>query len=190
MMQVLKVCNDVNSWQTAIEPTLDNGFDTQWLIKPYNVTSALEDVYGNIELELICQQFNELSAEEKTYLGFEKCFVREIYLKHDKEFLTYGRVIFSTHAFAKLEDEIMQLGTKPIGRHILYKNNYIRSTFEYKKLNYEDDPLLSLACANLGDSKKPNFAYARRSMFSPPDDIKSTISLQEVFFPWLRKYEL
>lgn len=172
-------------WQKSITPSIDNGFDTKWLLEPYNVTLELEKRYGDIKLELICQKHHDLDGYERDIIGSKNNFVREIYLKHHTTYLTYGRVIFSNQAYDKLKQDIVDLGEKPIGSNLFYKYNYSRSNFEYIKLK-RNSSLLINATSKLKDV--PYFAYARRSTFTPPNDDKSIISLQEVFFPWLKKY--
>lgn len=173
-------------WVRSIAPDIDSGFDTKWLLKPHNVTLELEKRYGNIKLEIICQKHRDLENYERELIGSENNFVREIYLKNNETYLTYGRVIFSDRAYEKLEHDISSLGEKPIGSNLFYKYNYSRSSFEYRKLK-NNDPLFANAVLGLKDI--PSFAYARRSIFTPPDDSKSIISLQEVFFPWLKEYD-
>lgn len=178
--------NEIARWSRTLEfDGNTSSFDLNWLKKPYNVFKELESRYGEIQLERIGQRHINLELYEQNFFGSTSNFVREIYLKHYDEHLTYGRVIFSTEAYNKLKEQIEELGDKPIGTSLFYKNNYLRSSFEYMKLD-NTHPLFINASRNL--PKKPNIAYARRSIFTPPGDEASIISLQEVFFPWIKSY--
>ncbi|MBT4964099.1 MAG: chorismate lyase [Francisellaceae bacterium] len=178
-----------SKWSDSIHTENGDDFDIQWLLKPYNVTAALKEHYDTIELELLSQQEQALSIYEQTHITQKTALVREIYLKHDHDALTYGRVIFSNHAYETLKDRIDTLGTKPIGQHLFYKHKFNRSNFKYARLDTKN-VLLMNACRRLNDGllEKIEYAYSRHSIFSPPNDSNCLISLHEVFFPWLKKY--
>lgn len=167
----------------------------QWLSEPYVLSNSLRKVCENFTVEVTDQCIKNLHADEVAAL---KCydtttgFVRETYLGDTGNPVVYARVTMpqSTYQFKKFE--LDNLGNRPIGETLLYKDPTLtRSEFEVKRITANDELLFDLLVhenfykAEIIKSARINELWARRSFFTISGN---PILITEVFLSNIPEY--
>src|SRR3990170_4724838 len=148
----------------------------QWLFQPYVLSNSLRKVCENFCVEVTEQCVKYLYADEVAAL---KCydttqgFVRESYLGDHGNPLVYARVTMpeTTYEFKKFE--LDNLGNRPIGETLLYKDPTLtRSEFEVKRITCDDELLFDVMVhenffrAEIEKVAPVKELWARRSFFT------------------------
>jgi chorismate--pyruvate lyase len=150
-------------------------FVRDWLYKPHVLSQALKRVCTDFCVEVCDQSVKFLHADEAAAL---KCYetklgyIRETYLGGKNNPLVYARVTMPHSTYQAMKEELDNLGNRPIGETILYKDqNTVRGEMEVKQI-FENDELLfdALVHENFYQAviqKKTRLPeiWARRSMF-------------------------
>lgn len=167
----------------------------QWLSEPYVLSQSLRKVCEHFTVEVTEQCVKNLYADEVAAL---KCydtkqgFVRETYLGDTGNPMVYARVTMpqSTYQFKKFE--LDNLGDRPIGETLLYKDPTLtRSEFEVKRITCDDELLFDLLVhenfykAEIEKIARVNELWARRSFFTISGN---PILITEVFLSNIPSY--
>ncbi|HTJ53408.1 MAG TPA: chorismate lyase [Cyclobacteriaceae bacterium] len=146
-----------------------------WLYKPHVLSQALKKVCHEFCVEVTSQSMKPLYSDEVAAL---KCYetpfgyIRETYLGEKGNPLVYARVTMPFSTYQARREELDNLGDRPIGETILYKDATLsRSEFEVKRIT-ENDELLFDAMVHENfykavvqrKARLPEL-WARRSMF-------------------------
>jgi chorismate-pyruvate lyase/SAM-dependent methyltransferase len=165
-------------WKTISTTNMDHVPEQvrQWLSQPYILSNSLRKVCENFCVEVTEQCVKYLYADEVAAL---KCydttqgFIRESYLGDHGNPLVYARVTMpeSTYAFKKFE--LDNLGNRPIGETLLYKDPTLtRSEFEVKRITCDDELLFDVMVhqnffrAEIEKVAPVKELWARRSFFT------------------------
>ena len=167
----------------------------QWLSEPYILSKSLRKVCENFTVEVTDQCIKTLYADEVAAL---KCydmtegFVRETYLGDTGNPVVYARVTMpqSTYQFKKFE--LDNLGNRPIGETLLYRDpSLTRSEFEIKRITCDDELLFDQLVhdnfykAEIEKIARVNELWARRSFFTISGN---PILITEVFLSNIPNY--
>jgi chorismate-pyruvate lyase len=146
-----------------------------WLYKPHVLSHALKKVCHDFCVEVTDQRIKALYADEVAAL---KCYedphgyIRETYLGGKNNPLVYARVTMPSVTYMARKEELDNLGNRPIGETILYKDaNLSRSHMEVKRITENDELLFdAMVHKNFYDAVIQKNArlpemWARRSMF-------------------------
>ncbi|HZI25556.1 MAG TPA: chorismate lyase [Chryseolinea sp.] len=166
-----------------------------WVSEPYVLSKSLRKVCENFAVEVTDQCVKSLYADEVAAL---KCydtlqgFVRETYLGNIGNPVVYARVTMphSTYQFKK--SELDNLGNRPIGETLLYRDPTLtRSEFEVKRITCNDELLFDLLVhdnffkAEIEKIARVNELWARRSFFTISGN---PILITEVFLSNIPNY--
>jgi chorismate-pyruvate lyase len=167
----------------------------EWIRKPFVLSEALKRVCDNFAVEISDQSIKPLYADEIAVLkcyGAETGYVRETYLGDSGNPLVYARVSMPEATYEAYKVQLENLGSKPIGETLLYREpSFTRSEFEVKRL-CQDDELLFDALVHhqfykaviAGDTQSSEL-WARRSVFNLSGN---PLLITEVFMPDMPGY--
>jgi chorismate-pyruvate lyase len=146
-----------------------------WLYKPHVLSKALRKVCHDFTVEVTDQSIKPLYADEVAAL---KCYedaqgyIRETYLGGKNNPLVYARVTMPPATYMTRKEELDNLGNRPIGETILYKDaNLSRSEMEVKRITENDELLFDAMVhknfynAVIQKSSRMPELWARRSIF-------------------------
>jgi chorismate-pyruvate lyase/SAM-dependent methyltransferase len=167
----------------------------RWLSEPYVLSEALRKVCENFSVEVTEQRVKPLYADEVAAL---KCydtqlgFVREAYLGDVGNPVVYARVTMPQSTYQFKKDELDNLGNRPIGETLLYKDpTMTRSEFEVKRITCNDELLFDILVhdnyykAEVEKIARLNELWARRSFFTISGN---PILITEVFLSNIPNY--
>lgn len=168
---------------------------SEWLRKPFVLSEALRRVCDNFSVKISDQSVKSLYADEIAAL---KCFeselgyVRETYLGDTTNPLVYARVSMPVSTYEVYKTQLENLGSRPIGETLLYKDpTYTRSEFEVKRLSQDDELLFDALVhhhfyrAVISKDASSHELWARRSVFKLSGN---PLLITEVFMPDIPKY--
>ena len=165
-----------------------------WLSKPFVLSNALRKVCVDFSVEVADQCIKPLYADEIAVL---KCYetpmgyIRETYLGDVGNPLVYARVTMPESTYVANKENLENLGNRPIGETLLYKDPSLsRSEFEVKRVTQDDELLFNTLVhsnfyrAEIGSSRETEM-WARRSVFTISGN---QMLITEVFMPDIPKY--
>jgi chorismate-pyruvate lyase/SAM-dependent methyltransferase len=166
-----------------------------WLSKPFVLSKALARVCSNFQVTISDEKLNVLHADEISPLGCYSIaygYVRETYLGEPGNPLVYARVSLPYHVYLQNKSAFDNLGSRPIGEALLYKDPGItRSEFEVKKITMDDelmfDSLVHQSFFQAVIEKRASVPelWARRSTFIIADE---PVLITEVFLAGIPDY--
>jgi len=165
----------------------------EWVCKPFVLSEALRRVCVDFRVEISDQSIKPLYADEISAL---KCYdkrngyVRETYLGDPGNPLVYARVTMPEQTYLANREALENLGNKPIGETILYKDpTMTRSVFEVKRLTQNDellfDAIVHQNFYRTVEQNTTNNLWARRSTFTLAGN---PLLVTEVFMPDMPKF--
>jgi len=166
----------------------------EWVCKPFVLSEALRRVCTDFTVEISDQSVKPLYADEVSAL---KCYdkrngyVRETYLGDPGNPLVYARVTMPEQTYLANREALENLGNRPIGETILYKDpTMTRSVFEVKRLTQNDELLFDAIVhqnfyRTAVEQSTTNNLWARRSTFTLAGN---PLLVTEVFMPDIPKY--
>ena len=167
----------------------------EWLCKPFVLSQALRRVCDNFSVEISDQCVKSLYADEIAAL---KCYesdtgyIRETYLGDVGNPLVYARVTMPESTYQANKEDLENLGNRPIGETMLYKDpSLTRSEFEIKRITQDDELLfdalvhLNFYRAVIEKNTIGHELWARRSVFTL---YGNPLLITEVFMPDIPKY--
>jgi len=171
-------------WENSILKAFDHNL-SKWLTSQGNLTQKLKYL-GVHDLTLLTEGMTPLPEEECQLLkqSSQQGYTRHIlhYLNH--QICICARTIVSHAFYQKYKTAFDNLGTKPLGKTILYNNHNIkRSHFEYGIISPQSFLTKHFPLAD----NNAMFLAARRSIFSDGQDY---LCLIEIFLPLMNNYEI
>jgi chorismate-pyruvate lyase len=173
-----------------IPPTVD-----AWIRKPFVLSEALRRVCDNFAVKVSDQSIKPLYADEIAVLkcyGSGSGYVRETYLGDSTNPLVYARVSMPESTYEAYKIQLENLGSKPIGETLLYKEpSFTRSEFEVKCLSQDDELLFDALVhsqyykAVIAKDTNSRELWARRSVFTLSGN---PLLITEVFMPDMPGY--
>ncbi len=167
----------------------------RWLSEPYVLSEALRKVCENFTVEVTEQRVKTLYADEVAALrcyDATQGFVREAYLGDTGNPVVYARVTMPQSTYQFKKTELDNLGNRPIGETLLYKDpTMTRSEFEVKRITCDDELLFDLLVHNnyykaeIEKIARINELWARRSFFTISGN---PILITEVFLSNIPNY--
>jgi chorismate-pyruvate lyase len=167
----------------------------EWISKPFVLSEALRRVCGNFAVKISDQSVKPLYSEEISALkcyGSESGYVRETYLGDTTNPLVYARVSMPESTYAAYKIQLDNLGSRPIGETLLYKDpSLTRSEFEVKRLTQNDELLFDALVhhefhrAVIEKNARAHELWARRSVFRLGGN---PLLITEVFMPDIPGY--
>jgi len=173
-------------WLSESKVEIDNKI-RGWLFHRESMTERLRSCCQNaFRVDVLSHKFTCPTEEEAAYLNLNTTstvIAREVMLCCDNEPWMYAKTIIPESTVSNVGDDLLHLGSRPIGEVLFSDPNLSRSHFEFAKVVQGDDAYRH-AC---GKNKTLfDFLWARRSIFSMPE--KGELSITEVFLPvcWQR----
>jgi chorismate--pyruvate lyase len=167
----------------------------EWVRKPFVLSEALRRVCDNFSVKISDQATKPLYADEIAVLKCyesEMGYVRETYLGDTTNPLVYARVSMPESTYEAYKIELENLGSRPIGETLLYKDpTFTRSEFEVKRLTQDDELLFDTLVhhqfyrAVIAKDTNSRELWARRSVFTLSGN---PLLITEVFMPDMPKY--
>jgi chorismate-pyruvate lyase len=104
---------------------------------PGALSAKLRKEHSEIYVDLISQKIENLSADEQQAL---KCtethaLVRQVNICSNTTPLIYSKVTIPQATYLEFKTEFDNLGANFLGEHFLYKQDYLRSNFEFTLIN-------------------------------------------------------
>lgn len=162
-------------WTQA--PNCNNDSINQWLTKPYILTQAISNTYGQVLIQLLSEHvINSLLIRKVFIWGIDPNY-------NSKTCVCYAKSLIPWNIYNDLQ--LSNLKNNPLGLSALYDNpNITRGDFEYTQflfgsVYHDEINQMGLKCIeNL---------YARRSFF---DINQENLEIIEVFLPNLKTLKL
>lgn len=160
---------------------------TNWLAKPYILSSALRRVCTKVSLTLISEKEEPPFADEVTCLEksldqkVTTAFVRKILLFCDETPVIFARTVVPPATFAQFKQQLEKLGGAFIGETLLYGNeDIIRQPFEFSCFNQQHPMRIEakICVPTLNTAQ----LWARRSTFSL---LQNPLLITECYLPAL-----
>ena len=184
-------------WKSISSTNLDTIPETvrRWLSEPYVLSESLRKVCEHFTVEVTEQRVKTLYADEVAALrcyDTTQGFVREAYLGDTGNPVVYARVTMPQSTYQLKKSELDNLGNRPIGETLLYKDpTMTRSEFEVKRITSDDELLFDLLVHNnyykaeIEKIARINELWARRSFFTISGN---PILITEVFLSNIPNY--
>jgi chorismate--pyruvate lyase len=165
-------------WKSISSTNLDTIPEAvrRWLSEPYVLSESLRKVCEHFTVEVTEQRVKTLYADEVAALrcyDTTQGFVREAYLGDTGNPVVYARVTMPQSTYQLKKSELDNLGNRPIGETLLYKDpTMTRSEFEVKRITRDDELLFDLLVHNnyykaeIEKIARINELWARRSFFT------------------------
>lgn len=121
--------------------------ELNWASKPFHLFAALEERYKKVNIVILSQELQTLSIADYRY--FEHIsdgtgLVRSGFLVGDHNPCVYTKVVVPNHVYYQNSETLDNLGSRPIGRTLLYnKPNIRRSEFKLTITNSYVEPDLN-----------------------------------------------
>lgn len=97
-----------------------------WLNDAKNLVTSLSKFHGDIRLDIVSQDFTNLTPLEEKLLDSKEALVRQITLSNNDKTFVFARTIVPKNTYNYFTQELDGLGTKPIGDNLLLINqNFI-----------------------------------------------------------------
>jgi chorismate-pyruvate lyase len=146
-----------------------------WLHKPFVLSKALKKVCNDFSVHVADQSIKSMYTDEAAALNCDEGtngYVRETYLGDKNNPLVYARVTMPPSTYRSKKTELDNLGNRPIGETILYKDaTLIRSEMEVKRITQNDELLFdalvhqNFYLAAVAKAARLPELWARRSIF-------------------------
>ncbi|PHQ82526.1 MAG: hypothetical protein COB66_00035 [Coxiella sp. (in: Bacteria)] len=180
-------------WKTTIR-ALECQFGgdyLDWLVKPYNLSTALKRVCTQLSVRILYQGRDVYCDDECQVLqddaSAQHCYVRQVILQGDDRPFCFARIVAPWSVYQQYQQQFDTLDGNLLGNTLLYSNsNTTRSPFEYQCI---DKSHAYYACldSNLSEPLPQGESLAaRRSIFHMDGDYPLLVS--EVFMPDIPAY--
>jgi len=148
-----------------------------WLVDSKELSPIFKTLCHALTVHRLKQAWEPCFADETVVLELQAndpALVREVYLLGDGIAWSFGRVVIPEATYQHWQTQFDELGTRPIGEHLLYSNeSVVRSNFTYCQLGSEH-PLYQTIHRNY-PCPTPTL-WARRSLFTIDDQYPLLIS--------------
>lgn len=118
-----------------------------WLTKPYKLGAAIKQLCNDCRIQVLSQQLAIANVDEHELLRIAadtQSWIRQIYIVADTVPWVYARVVVPQQVYLHYQDELDNLGTRPIGDTLLYQHPHcVRSAFRYGVLAHGPQRLLA-----------------------------------------------
>ena len=164
-------------WCGADSQTIPDPYLKNWLLDTGSLTERLQSHCRQFDLQLLGQDEVEVSEQEAWHLTKgdakqnNRWQVREVILKGEGVPWVFARSLIPK---SLCEDDLADLGTKPLGQIIFNDHRFVREPFEISHLQ---NPTALLQHIQLGSAQQ---LWGRRSVFSYRH---FRMSVAEVFLP-------
>lgn len=169
------MCEEPSSDDVPFDPLLRN-----WLLNTGSLTERLQASCHKFAVQLLGQREGAISKDESQFLYgqfghvAEQTQVREVFLLGNNAHWVFARSLLPCSFLLNEMDELIRLGTQPLGKIIFNDPRFVRQGFELVKCPVEGKTLKNL---NIVSS---HACWGRRSLFQ----FKSyRIMVAEIFLP-------
>ena len=155
-----------------------------WLIEADSLTTRLQKSYADFKVHPVRVSAQKPSHEEARLLNVaarEYAQIREVLLFGEAKAVVFAHSVLPYQSLRGAWRSLGRLGNKPLGAVLFANPNVKRTPLAYKKLSLNHS-LYQAAIKHLSD--KPEFLWARRSIFSLNC---ASIMVVEIFLPALIK---
>lgn len=169
-------------WQNKLdtETQLDDHRLYEFLFQDGSLSRLIEDsCSGKFHIELKNESWCQPLTDEIDLLSLgenEITFVRESWLKCDKNRLVYARTVIPPTTFEKESQELLRLGNKPLGNILFNDNTTYRTNMRYAKIPVD----CNLHQQATVDSTIASELWGRQSLFYINNN---PLLVTEVFLP-------
>lgn len=154
-----------------------------WLNDAKNLVTSLSKFHGDIKLDIVSQDFTNLTPLEAKLLDTKEALVRQITLSNSNKTFVFARTIVPRNTYNYFTQELDHLGTKPIGDNLLFdKSKFNRDEFIIRQLSakafYEET----------GKNEQQD-VFSRSSIFEYKNDKKLKFLITEYFLILPEQYD-
>jgi chorismate lyase len=151
-----------------------------WLIDNSSLTARLQQRYSHFAVKPIAVKYAKPIQNEATLLHFPKhitALIREVLLMGNNQPVVFAHSVLPRASLRGAWHGLGRLGSKPLGATLFANPKVQRTPLSYKKLA-PNHVLYQRATSHL--INKPNYLWARRSIFSLNC---ANIMVTEIFLP-------
>jgi len=134
---------------------------------------------GRFELTLLYHDWGKPTLDENRALNYKnQTLIREVKLSSHQLPKMFARAVIPESTMKREGEQLLKLGSKPLGEILFADPNLVRSPFEVMQLKPKH-PLFEKACAAIREFERPDYLWARRSVFQY---LSRPLLLSEVFY--------
>jgi chorismate-pyruvate lyase len=135
-------CDQHPDWQKAPSPGLPERY-RHWLTEVKRLSHTMNHA-GDVNLTIIKMQTESPLLHEACHFSPTPMFIREITLSIDENTFSHGRLCFPDQTWRAIGNDILALGTRPIGETLLHHAPSIhRSEFMYRPATPQEYRILN-----------------------------------------------
>ncbi|QIW09505.1 chorismate lyase [Francisella sp. LA112445] len=155
-----------------------------WLNDAKNLVTSLSKFHGDIRLDIVSQDFTNLTPLEEKLLDSKEALVRQITLSNNDKTFVFARTIVPKNTYNYFTQELDGLGTKPIGDNLLFdKSKFYRDEFIIRQLsaqNFQQET----------GRNQLHEIFSRSSIFEYKNDKKLKFLITEYFLILPEQYDV
>ncbi|WP_150137698.1 chorismate lyase [Candidatus Enterovibrio escicola] len=134
------------NWKALDRQQLETTTQSEWLRELHSMTDRLKCYCVTLDVNVLglhqCE-VNVLTESERSLLGNEACFVREVLLFGDNMPWLYARTLVPMSTLTEQEEDIVYLGAVPLGQRVFSRTNARRDEIEVATVVIEGKTLLA-----------------------------------------------
>lgn len=135
-----------------------------WLFESNSLTARLKRKVKQLKIKVLFQHWGSAFLSEQIALGLQPrqwVNIREVLLICDEKPWMYARTIIPKETMSNFGNQLLTLGTKPLGEILFEYPDLQRSPFEIAIIHQHEYPFLKMK----GLNAKGPCLFARRSIF-------------------------
>jgi len=151
-----------------------------WMRYSGSMTQRLRETADNVRVKVLQHQWQTVDEDNADYLNIpphSKAIVREVVIYGDDQPWLYAISIFPEAVVALTDDQLVDLGEKPLGEILFSRSDIQRGDIQFSELS---DQQTKDVCKKSGLPVSKKRLWARRSYFELQGQ---KLSVLEVFLP-------